>query len=124
MPKQKKRPGMRDDACIAETDLKAFLLGDLPESASQAITEHLNACPFCEAAAERLDTWTDPLIVALRNVTPTDEAVDSTKTLNNGSANGFQAGAASPPSVFRSLPEYEIGEQLGCGGTSVVYKAR
>ncbi len=114
---------MRDDPCIAEADLKAFLLGDLPESASQAITQHLNACSLCEAAAERLDTWTDPLIVALRNAAPAGEA-DNATPLNNSSANGFQAGAGSPPCVFRSLPEYEIGEQLGWGGTSIVYKAR
>jgi len=56
-------PGLE---CVGEADLRAFLLGQLPERVAQAVTEHLEICPRCEAAVQLLDQKTDGVIRALR----------------------------------------------------------
>jgi anti-sigma factor RsiW len=54
--------------CPSAADLKAYLLGDLPEAASRLLADHLGMCAACEAAARQLDAVTDPLIYSLRRV--------------------------------------------------------
>ena len=52
--------------CVSEPDLRAFLLGLLPEPRSRVVAEHLEGCPECEATAERLDRESDPILRVLR----------------------------------------------------------
>jgi anti-sigma factor RsiW len=52
--------------CISAEDLRAFVVGDLPEPQAQAICRHLEICPKCEAAARQLDDLADPLMVTLQ----------------------------------------------------------
>src|SRR5262249_34476431 len=59
------RPGL---ACVSDADLRASLLGKLPERVGRGVAAHLEPCPDCEAAARRLDQLTDPLIRGLRRV--------------------------------------------------------
>ena len=40
--------------CVGEAELRAFLLGELPEEQAQALVRHLEGCPSCEATARRL----------------------------------------------------------------------
>ena len=63
--------------CISDANLRAFLLGDLPERVGRSVASHLERCPECEAAARRLDGLTDGVIDRLRRE--------------------FDAGAALPP---------------------------
>jgi hypothetical protein len=59
---------MRGLACVNESDLRAFLLGELPERVGRAVSDHLETCVECEEAARRLDALTDPVIRSLRRV--------------------------------------------------------
>jgi anti-sigma factor RsiW len=52
--------------CIDPQELRAFLLGDLPERRSGAVARHLEGCAACEAEASRLDELTDPVLLSLR----------------------------------------------------------
>ena len=42
--------------CVTDLELRAFLLGDLPEPQADGVSSHLEICPDCEAAARRLGT--------------------------------------------------------------------
>src|SRR4051794_40359821 len=57
---------VRGAGCVSESDLRAFLLGDLPERVGRTIAAHLETCEDCEAVARGLDGATDPIIDRLR----------------------------------------------------------
>ncbi len=59
---------MPGSKCTSDANLRAFLLGELPERVARSIASHLEVCPECEAAARRLDRLTDPVIDRLREV--------------------------------------------------------
>ena len=52
--------------CATEEELRAYLLGDLPEPLAGTIGDHLEICPECEATAQHLDELTDPMIRSLQ----------------------------------------------------------
>jgi WD40 repeat protein len=95
-------------ACIGEGDLRAYLLGELPQRRSDEVAGHLAGCLDCEATAARLDGDADAVVLSLRRA----------------------LGATSPhaPPGPTPLPErvggYEVVSVLGRGGMSVVYLAR
>src|SRR5436309_4043692 len=52
--------------CVSADNLRAYLLGDLPERRAQTVSRHLETCPDCEAAAQQLDDLSDPLMRSLQ----------------------------------------------------------
>ena len=57
---------MNQSICPGEEQLKAYLLGKVPEDVAEQTERHLQLCPACEATAEILETHADGLIEQLR----------------------------------------------------------
>src|SRR5262245_56443461 len=94
--------------CVGEADLRAFLLGQLPERVSRAVSSHLETCPECEAAAQRLDRQTDPVIRAIRRAACPAEP-DAANASHAGSADPTVAeDEAAPAGLPRRIAGYEV----------------
>src|SRR3954452_20460595 len=84
-PEDRRMAGL---TCYSDADLRAFLLGDLPEKVAQTVSTHLETCPDCEAAARRLDRLTDSVIQGLRRVLAPGPADGRTATAAQNGTGG------------------------------------
>ena len=52
--------------CPSRDELSAYVLGRLPDEASETVAAHLESCPECQAALATLDDADDSLVAQLR----------------------------------------------------------
>src|SRR6516162_6863432 len=108
---------MAEIGCVSDHDLRAFVLGELPERLAAAVARHLELCPACEARARGWDAVADNAIRALRGGAPPTLPADSTAT------HGTDPSVAASPEPLE-LPGFTLLAELGRGAGGVVYQAR
>ena len=107
--------------CPLPDELAAFALGTLPIESSEAIAEHLDRCPNCEATFDGLEGSADTLVEHLRAPQVPDDV--DLKSLLERAAALVVATERPAPVVLKQLRDYQLLEVLGHGGMGAVYRA-
>ncbi len=141
---------MPDLDCPSAEELKAFVLGELPDTLAEPLCRHLEGCPHCEAIARELDGVDDAIILAVRQgalLATADEeprsnvGSDSQLTREPGgletTSNAHAGPTSDPPRAQPAgkvpsgrgvgvpvIAGYEELELVGQGGMGAVYRAR
>jgi serine/threonine protein kinase len=115
--------------CPAQTELAAFVTGNLADAAFERIAAHLEGCNACETTLGKLDDPTDSFLSQLRRVAlvgaPAEEAVprallDAAESVGNEPPEPPLRPADAP----RRLGKFELLEELGLGSFGHVFRAR
>jgi len=121
---------MSPRVCPDQAVLEGFVVGSLPGREFARVAGHIEGCPFCEAALQRLDQFADPLLSQLRQLNATagshDEHVPH-RLIASARSSSVRAGAAACSSLdegHRRLGKFELLERLGAGSFGYVYRAR
>src|SRR5262245_119017 len=89
-------------ACVSDEDLRAFLVGELPEESGQVVVAHLEICLACQGRAARLDGESDPLLNSLQRAF----GASSPQTTQDTADDCGPAARRAPG--WRAVPGYEI----------------
>src|SRR5262249_39665687 len=65
-------PTMVVSACPDREQLAGYVLGTLPEESFDAVAEHVESCPGCEATVLGLESHPDKVIEQLRTAPPSN----------------------------------------------------
>jgi eukaryotic-like serine/threonine-protein kinase len=108
--------------CPSAHELDAFHVGTLAEDRIDAVAEHLEHCPRCEAAIRRLDSSVDKALAAVRLAGPVAPSGPE-NAIVAALVRGADIDPTSPDN-WPQLPGYEIVAAIGQGGMGAVYRAR
>src|SRR5947208_2437864 len=133
---------MKRDPCPRDTELKAFVIGDLPTASLDRIAGHVDTCAQCRDVLHHFDAHHDELVAALSQTAHADameaepvpeRVLASARAVVTNAGKGSSADVAvdSGRRYARLLREgpcrlgrFELLDELGVGSFGYVFRAR
>jgi hypothetical protein len=112
---------MSDALCPSAESLRAFAVGELPETEIDELVVHLASCPVCEAGLTQLDHLSDPLILNLRLRVPA--SIGETMVAEPPTLTGLSARLDADAPIPEHLGGLRLIREIGRGGMGIVYEA-
>jgi serine/threonine protein kinase len=125
--------------CPANSELQAFTVGNLSTGSLERVEFHVESCPHCQLALERLDRYRDGLVTELGRPAPAEPSSVPEPVLNSARAALDAVAQSAVPEVridtgrhFARLLEagpcrlgrFELLAELGKGSFGYVFRAR